>query len=426
MGEHLLVYVDRIVKPDEARSIQPVQEANLYENRAEMVGPSSSSSEKEEDEMMEDEGAPLIGIAECRICQEEESINNLEIPCSCSGSLKPYQPGYTAPPRSPPEDTIIDIGGGWQISGVPLDLHDPRFLALAEAERQILEAEYDDYHATSASGAAFCRSVALILMALLLLRHAMSVTDGEGGEEEDPSAMFSGGGLSFAMLHHGLGNQHFAAAKTKRGGCSTGSDAVCVRGAISATKRHAVHHSISCTCNACSSRTSITVVESLVESKTQPRDSIPPWFKLFIAPPNLISHRAYIYSYGSQKHCLRITETALVFPCSKASKFLLPIPLKSTKTMNFTTRHAFMLLIFIGLLAVHQEGVSAIRDIDHFLRLSGEDVRVTMKNSRVLEQDVATGLNTHMKPMPTQKKLDPYQSSKRTVHKGSDPIHNRS
>nr|GMD30829.1 CLAVATA3/ESR (CLE)-related protein 45 [Ipomoea batatas]GMD84533.1 CLAVATA3/ESR (CLE)-related protein 45 [Ipomoea batatas] len=94
--------------------------------------------------------------------------------------------------------------------------------------------------------------------------------------------------------------------------------------------------------------------------------------------------------------------------------------------MNFTTRHAFMLLIFIGLLAVHQEGVSAIRDIDHFLRLSGEDVRVTMKNSRVLEQDVATGLNTHMKPMPTQKKLDPYQSSKRTVHKGSDPIHNRS
>lgn len=88
MGEHLLVYVDRIVKPDEARSIQPVQEANLYENRAEMVGPSSSSSEKEEDEMMEDEGAPLIGIAECRICQEEESINNLEIPCSCSGSLK--------------------------------------------------------------------------------------------------------------------------------------------------------------------------------------------------------------------------------------------------------------------------------------------------------------------------------------------------
>nr|GLL47596.1 uncharacterized protein LOC109161612 [Ipomoea trifida] len=215
MGEHLLVYVDRIVKPDEARSIQPVQEVNLYENRAEMVGPSSSSSEKEDDEMMEDEGAPLIGIAECRICQEEESINNLEIPCSCSGSLKyahrkcvqhwcnekgdticeichqPYQPGYTAPPRSPPEDTIIDIGGGWQISGVPLDLHDPRFLALAEAERQILEAEYDDYHATSASGAAFCRSVALILMALLLLRHAMSVTDGEGGEEEDPSAMFS-------------------------------------------------------------------------------------------------------------------------------------------------------------------------------------------------------------------------------------------
>lgn len=94
--------------------------------------------------------------------------------------------------------------------------------------------------------------------------------------------------------------------------------------------------------------------------------------------------------------------------------------------MYFTTRHAFMLLIFIGLLAVHQEGVSAIRDIDHFLRLSGKDDRVTMKNSRMLKQEDATGLNMHMKPVPAQKKLDPYQSSKRTVNKGSDPIHNRS
>ena len=53
--------------------------------------------------------------------------------------------------------------GGWQISGAPLDLHDPRLLAIAEAERQLLEAEYDDYSSTNASGAAFCRSAALIV-----------------------------------------------------------------------------------------------------------------------------------------------------------------------------------------------------------------------------------------------------------------------
>lgn len=43
--------------------------------------------------------------------------------------------------------------GGWQIS---------------EADRQYLEAEYDDYNATNASGAAFCRSAVLIVC---LLKH---------------------------------------------------------------------------------------------------------------------------------------------------------------------------------------------------------------------------------------------------------------
>ena len=34
------------------------------------------------------EEEPLIQAAECRICQEEDSVKNLEKPCACSGSLK--------------------------------------------------------------------------------------------------------------------------------------------------------------------------------------------------------------------------------------------------------------------------------------------------------------------------------------------------
>jgi len=44
-----------------------------------------------------------------------------------------------------------------------LDLRDPRLLAIAEAERQFFEAEYDGYAASNANGAAFCRSAALIV-----------------------------------------------------------------------------------------------------------------------------------------------------------------------------------------------------------------------------------------------------------------------
>jgi hypothetical protein len=36
-------------------------------------------------------------------------------------------------------------------------------LAIAEAERQFFEAEYDGYAASNANGAAFCRSAALIV-----------------------------------------------------------------------------------------------------------------------------------------------------------------------------------------------------------------------------------------------------------------------
>ncbi|CAA2984013.1 involved in mRNA turnover and stability [Olea europaea subsp. europaea] len=221
MSDHLVVYADQLVKPEEAaiRPGQPVHEATgrgPLGKQPEMVGSSSSMEAKVVVEE-ENEEVPLIGVAECRICQEDDSLNNLESPCACSGSLKyahrkcvqhwcnekgditceichqPYQPGYTAPPRPHVDETAIDIRGVWQISGTPLDMHDPRLLAITEAERQFFQAEYDDYNSTSNGGAAFCRSAALILMALLLLRQALSVTDGEGDGDgdEDASTFFS-------------------------------------------------------------------------------------------------------------------------------------------------------------------------------------------------------------------------------------------
>ncbi|KAL6547109.1 hypothetical protein OROMI_022830 [Orobanche minor] len=211
MGEHLVVNVNQLPKSEAA---------DPSGKKHEMVGPSSSVAAKDEKVVVmvveneeADEQAPLIGMGECRICQEEDSLSNLESPCACSGSLKyahrkcvqhwcnekgditceichqQYQPGYTAIPRPPSDETTIDIGGVWQI---PLDMHDPRLLAIAEAERQLFEADYDDYNGTNSSGAAFCRSAALILMALLLLRHALSITDdGEGDGDDDASAFLS-------------------------------------------------------------------------------------------------------------------------------------------------------------------------------------------------------------------------------------------
>lgn len=92
MGEHSVVHVDRLVKPavvQEAEACGPIGKRG-----SEMAGSSSSSTPPEEEVVMvededeQNEKAPLIAMAECRICQEEDSLVNLENPCACSGSLK--------------------------------------------------------------------------------------------------------------------------------------------------------------------------------------------------------------------------------------------------------------------------------------------------------------------------------------------------
>ncbi|CAN4086337.1 unnamed protein product [Withania somnifera] len=219
MGEHLALCVDRLITPESLHSVKGSEDAGSSggSSCSHTVGQSAydTSNKKDEEPEAGGEDEPLLQTVECRICQEEDSPKNLEIPCSCNGSLKyahrkciqrwcnekgdiiceichqPYQPGYTAPP--PPslsEDIAIDMSEGWTVAGTQLDLNDPRLLAMAAAERHLLEADYDEYADSSASGAAFCRSAALILMALLLLRHAVTIGNGDG-DDDDVSAFFS-------------------------------------------------------------------------------------------------------------------------------------------------------------------------------------------------------------------------------------------
>ncbi|KAL2903912.1 putative E3 ubiquitin ligase SUD1 [Bienertia sinuspersici] len=189
MGEHLVLHVDRLVKPTEEAE---VSSSSLSSSNARLEEKEEREKGVEEDVNEGEEDEPLIQIAECRICQEEDGISSLEVPCTCSGSLKYAHRKCVQRWCNEKGDITCEIChqvGGWTISGTPLDMHDPRLLAIAEAERQFLEAEYDDYAASSASGAAFCRSAALILMALLLLRHAWTVPDSD--DEDDMSAFFS-------------------------------------------------------------------------------------------------------------------------------------------------------------------------------------------------------------------------------------------
>ncbi|KAG6491292.1 hypothetical protein ZIOFF_052630 [Zingiber officinale] len=242
MGDHVMLHVDRLIAPETTETVAREEDSTPSSESGAVSG---EEKEGKENIKVSEEEEPLIQTVDCRICQEEDHLKNLEAPCACSGSLKyahracvqrwcnekgditceicheQYKPGYTAPPRATPDETRIDINGGWIIAGSPLDFHDPRVLAMAAARRQLVDDEYDEY-ATNASGAAFCRSAALILMALLLLRHAMSLTNANG-DEDDASAFFSvsfsptGCWISLAILRHGLGYKHLATPASKTG-----------------------------------------------------------------------------------------------------------------------------------------------------------------------------------------------------------------
>ncbi|GFQ01570.1 probable E3 ubiquitin ligase sud1 [Phtheirospermum japonicum] len=140
-------------------------------------------------------------IAICRICHEEEfeSCKSLETPCACSGTVKfahrdcvqrwcnekgntvceiclqKFEPGYISPPKKIQQiDTTVTIRESLVV---------PRNDEQEQQNRgEIIETEDYESECTSADrSASCCRSVALILTALLLIRHLFVVlTGGEG------------------------------------------------------------------------------------------------------------------------------------------------------------------------------------------------------------------------------------------------------
>ncbi|KAI5079479.1 hypothetical protein GOP47_0004958 [Adiantum capillus-veneris] len=140
---------------------------------------------------------------ECRICQEEEDPSRLEIPCDCSGTLKyahrecvqrwcnekgdticeiclqPYKQGYSVSRlQYRAESFALDLSDTWD-----MELRDPRILALAAAQRRLLDADYEEYSTIDTRSAACCRFVVLIFMALLLLRHTTAMAAATDDED---------------------------------------------------------------------------------------------------------------------------------------------------------------------------------------------------------------------------------------------------
>ncbi|MCO5574907.1 hypothetical protein L7F22_028701 [Adiantum nelumboides] len=230
MSEHVALFVDRIVTStagngDSSFPIAAGRPSFAAKKAPSMLSkqlshPKSSTSThgKDEDELHRslskksepDVAEPLLAEAvagECRICQEEDDVLNLEAPCACAGSLKyahrkcvqhwcnekgdaiceicckPYEGGYTVPSSSARADSFSINIGSWEVGGEQrLNSQRSRLFSVA-SEHVFLESDYEDYTRANARSAACFRSVAFILMVLLLLRHLLSMTSTVAGED---------------------------------------------------------------------------------------------------------------------------------------------------------------------------------------------------------------------------------------------------
>jgi len=97
----------------------------------------------------------------------------------------------------------------------------------------------------------------------------------------------------------------------------------------------------------------------------------------------------------------------------------------SAKEMSFLTFRGFFVLVCVGILASQPGMVSGLRSKDLALRWDHRQsplAQIARGLKAVAVEDLQSQLDLAPPPSLT---FDPNQSNKRTVQKGSDPIHNR-
>ncbi|KAL5553373.1 hypothetical protein UlMin_040774 [Ulmus minor] len=209
MGDHFVLLVDRLLTE------------STLEAAIESRNRSIQSATSIEDDMKIENSTKKLDfgpgkLVECRICQDEDEDSNMEAPCSCCGSLKyahrrcvqrwcnekgdtmceichqPFKPGYTVPaPLFQLGRMPINFRGNWEISR--RDINSPHIIAMVSTDRTFLAPNYDDddddYSASNARSVACCRSVAVIFMILLILRHSLPLMISAGNDYSFPLLM---------------------------------------------------------------------------------------------------------------------------------------------------------------------------------------------------------------------------------------------
>ncbi|XP_073145657.1 uncharacterized protein [Henckelia pumila] len=207
MGDHFVLLVDRLLTESTLEAAIQSRNPSKHGEKFTIDDPIITCSLHEDSES----SLSPRKLVECRICQDEDVDSKMETPCSCCGSLKyahrkcvqkwcnekgdtmceichqQFKPGYTAPPpifrlRELP----LNFRGNWQITR---DSNNPRLIAMVSTDRSFLDPSYEERAYSTSRSVIFCRSVAIIFIVLLILRHVLPITVSRAGNFSFPFMM---------------------------------------------------------------------------------------------------------------------------------------------------------------------------------------------------------------------------------------------
>ncbi|KAG0454806.1 hypothetical protein HPP92_023756 [Vanilla planifolia] len=210
MGDHLALLVDRLLT--ESTLAATIESRRKAETGHRLVCSTASSIEfnKKVDPL---NTFSAEKVAECRICLEEDDDAHMEVPCSCRGSLKyahrkcvqqwcnekgdttceiclqQFKPGYTVSSQVFHCGEIpMNFRGRWEV--YRREVHNSEIITMVPSDRNF-DSDYEYYSLSSSRSAIYCRSIAIISIVLLTLRHILPVVTSESGDvDQDLFTMF--------------------------------------------------------------------------------------------------------------------------------------------------------------------------------------------------------------------------------------------
>ncbi|RZB89265.1 hypothetical protein D0Y65_028222 [Glycine soja] len=106
------------------------------------------------------------------ICHIVFHLNWLQVMIFLYCKFQQFKPGYTAPPPLFQFGRIpMSFRGNWEISR--RDLNSTHLVSMVPTDQNLTTSNYDQYSASATGSLICCRSIAVIFMVLLILRHTL-------------------------------------------------------------------------------------------------------------------------------------------------------------------------------------------------------------------------------------------------------------